>query len=357
MTRRHRRALAGLAFAGILALAGGWYLYQHPAKGPLVDSEVAAPIPGEGTPDAGPAASGEAAVRKPEPAAATPDAPTPSPVPTLLVELPELERRLASGDFAAGWLAHRQLRACHFRSTAAASAAARAAEANQPWQVKEVEQLQSWQDGQSRRYCAGSETTAARKAFDLLLRMAEMGDLRAQVQFTLDPPIFRRQALAELDLILIYRERAPALLERALRAGSRHALTALLDAHTPALQRIEQDISTMYYSPSARVSPAAGAPGYRARFSATITYRELPHRQILEPDPATAYRLALICQRACVHSNHLDRANRTIAAVEGGLDAATRLRLSSEANALLLDAFARPVEEAPVTEGYWWNAQ
>ncbi|MBL8243362.1 MAG: hypothetical protein JNL89_04200, partial [Rhodanobacteraceae bacterium] len=45
------------------------------------------------------------------------------------------------------------------------------------------------------------------------------------------------------------------------------------------------------------------------------------------------------------------------AAVEGSLDAATRLRLSSEANALLLDAFARPVDEAPVTAGYWWNAQ
>ncbi len=354
-----RRALAGLVLAGIL-VAGAWWV-SRPREEPTAtgDAATASLAVAVTEPDASPAATPEPATPAPTAnpgAAATAASPSPT-VPTLLFELPELEGRLASGDSAAGWLALDQLRACHFRSTAAASAAARSLEANQSWQRKEREQLESWRDDHSRRYCAGSETTAARKAFDLLLRMAEMGDLRAQVQFTLDPPIFRRQALAELDLILIYRERAPALLERALRAGSRHALTALLDAHTPALQQIEQDVSTMYYSPSARVSPAAGAPGYRARFGATITYRELPHRQILEPDPATAYRLALLCQRACVHSNHLDRANRTIAAVEGSLDAATRLRLSGEANTVLLDAFARPVDEAPVTAGYWWNAQ
>ncbi|MBL8245514.1 MAG: hypothetical protein JNL89_15045 [Rhodanobacteraceae bacterium] len=291
------------------------------------------------------------------PAPGTPESPASKGPMTLLDELPGLEQRLAHGDFAAGWQAHRKLRECHFRATAAASAGAVAQDLAQQWQRKNLELRESWRDEQSDHYCAGSATTAARRAFDLLLRMAEMGDLKAQVQFTLDPPFFRRQALAELDLILIYRERAPALLERALRAGSRRALTALLDAHTPALQQIEEDMSVTYHSPSSPVEPAHGAPGYRLRFGATISYRELPHRQILEPDPATAYRLALICQRACVHSNHLDRANRTIAAVEGSLDAATRLRLSSEANALLLDAFARPVDEAPVTAGYWWNAQ
>ena len=275
------------------------------------------------------------------PAPGTPESPASKGPMTLLDELPGLEQRLAHGDFAAGWQAHRKLRECHFRATAAASAGAVAQDLAQQWQRKNLELLESWRDEQSDHYCAGSATTAARRAFDLLLRMAEMGDLKAQVQFTLDPPIFRRQALAELDLILIYRERAPAL----------------LDAHTPALQQIEEDMSMTYHSPSSPVEPAHGAPGYRLRFGATISYRELPHRQILEPDPATAYRLALICQRACVHSNHLDRANRTIAAVEGGLDAATRLRLSGEADTLLLDAFARSVDEAPITEGYWWNAQ
>lgn len=352
---RREKLLLGVA----LALGLAWVLTGPLGEAPdatpprpAVTTGAASPA-SDGTMDPGAAIETDSAAG---PAPGTPELPAPKGPATLLDELSGLEQRLAQGDFAAGWRAHRNLRECHFRATAAASAAAVAQDLAQPWQRKNLELLESWRDEPAGRYCAGSATTAARRAFDLLLRMAEMGDLDAQVQFTLDPPIFRRQALAELDLILIYRERAPALLERALRGGSRLALTALLDAHTPALQQIEEDMSMSYHSPSSPVQPAHGAPGYRMRFGATITYRELPHRQILEPDPATAYRLALVCQRACVHSNHLDRANRTIAAVEGSLDAATRLRLSGEAEALLLDAFARPVDEAPVTLGYWWNA-
>ena len=78
---------------------------------------------------------------------------------------------------------------------------------------------------------------------------------------------------------------------------------------------------------------------------------------ILTPDPATAYRLALVCQRVCLDPAWLDRANRTVAAIEATLDTATRLRQFEAAQALLLGAFAHPVEDPPVTPGYWWNAR
>lgn len=274
---------------------------------------------------------------------------------TLMAELPTLEKRFKQGDRAAGWRAYEELAQCRFQVGIDALAKAAASARANSVLASTGARAAAWIDPEKSRYCVGSEALSAARAFDLLLRLAELGDLQAQLQFTLDPPLYRMRALAELDLIVRYRERAPALLERALKAGSLGALTALLDAHTPAEQERLEDAS-MYVSSPRAAEPGASAMAYLQRFSATRSTREPPHRQIVTPDPAEAYRLALVCQRACTDSIWLDRANRTVAAAESRLDPGERLRLGSAADRLYLDAFMHPANEEPVSWGAWWNA-
>lgn len=350
-----RRILPGILLGAIL-LAGAWWVIQ-PGSPPGTAERDYTPV-AQATAQRPPAPVAPLAAPTSPTATSTPAQSLEPPYPTLASDLRELEPRLAQGDLAAGWEAERKLRECSYRTTMEASAKSQSWVNDLVWYPEEVlPPMESWQTAETRQYCAGSEATAARRAFDLLLRMAEMGDLRAQLKFTLDPPIFRRQALAELDLILVYRERAPALLERALNAGSQRALMALLDAHTPALQTVEEDAGMIDFRSYARLPAASGASDHLSRIRVVRTYRELPHRQILTPDPATAYRLALVCQRVCMDPAWLDRANRTVAAIEATLDTATRLRQFEAAQALLLGAFAHPVEDPPVTPGYWWNAR
>lgn len=274
---------------------------------------------------------------------------------TLTTELPALEKRFKQGDRAAGWRAYEEIRHCRFQVGIDALAKAAASARENSVLASTGARAAAWIDPKQSRYCDGSEALGAARAFDLLLRLAELGDLQAQIQFTLDPPLYRMRALAELDLIVRYRERAPALLERALKTGSLAALTALLDAHTPAQQERLEDAS-MYMSSPRTPQPGTSASAHLQRFSVTRSTREPPHRQIVTPDPAEAYRLALVCQRACTDSIWLDRANRTVASLEPGLDPAERLRLGSAADRLYLDAFMHPADESPVSWGAWWNA-
>ncbi len=284
----------------------------------------------------------------------TPPAATPASY-TLMTELPVLEKRFKQGDRAAGWRAYEELAHCRFQVGIDAVARAAASARENSVLAGTGTRAAAWIDPKKSRYCVGGEALGATRPFDILLRLAELGDLQAQLQFTLDPPLYRMRALAELDLIVRYRERAPALLERALKAGSLAALTALLDAHTPAEQEHLEDAS-MYVSSPRAAEPGASASAYLQRFSATRSTREPPHRQIVTPDSAEAYRLALVCQRACTDSTWLDRANRTVTAAESSLEPGERLRLGLAADRLYLDAFMHPANEAPVSWGAWWNA-
>lgn len=352
MSHNARRLVMLLTLA---IIAASWWALKPPADKPADYGATTPVAPGPAATSATALADQTFATEQPQRQPPAQERSAESTTNTLVAEQPALQSRWQAGDRDAGWQAYISLQNCvSWHSAETMANVARTAESTSSLtHMKRF--LEPLAEPGHKGYCRGVESYSPARAFQMLLAMAERGDLQAQLQFTLDPPLFRLRALAELDLILRYRERAPHLLQRALEAGSQQALKALLDAHTPAQQHHEPGASMFTTRPSYAAS-GLSAVAYLQRFSLIQSTQEFPHQQILQPDPAQAYVLALVCQRACTDSLWLQRANRVIADSELQFDAEARLQLSLRAQRLLLRSFRQRVNEEPVRWGAWWNA-
>ena len=272
-----------------------------------------------------------------------------------LARLAQLKTRFATGEIEAGRQLLTRVRSCNLR----ASIERITREESARDRPNPNTQMDNWRVYPTDPDCAGLVSVELPSEFDLLLRLAEQGDLLAQLEFVLDPPLDRRLAVVDLDRIFRYRERAPELLERAVAKGSVVALTALLDAHSPDHKKPEVGLTMTAMAPA----PAPGANtdifSRQARLGVSRSYRELPHRQTIRPQLALAYLYAQVCKRVCVHATWMAHADLAIADGLRELPSSERLRIDLEAQKLILDDFSPADVSAPanLTFGSRWNAQ
>jgi hypothetical protein len=87
--------------------------------------------------------------------------------------------------------------------------------------------------GDLEQRCANLPPEHTDEAFDWLRLAAEEGSVPSMARFAIDPMIPFGRMLRDLDRLMLYRDRAPALAQAAVAAGNVEILTALADAYGP----------------------------------------------------------------------------------------------------------------------------
>ncbi len=254
-----------------------------------------------------------------------------------------------NGDLAAGMAWYRALTRCDMYVAALKALAENETDAR--LSGRSHEPRLRWSQEPEARYC-GREAIGPEQRFELLLRLAQAGDLQSQLEFALNPPLQAARAVAEIELIERYRRLAPGILLAAFEQGSHIALHALLEAHVPPrVPALRMTRSGSMHSPK----PAGEDPvAHLARFYHVRVMHHPPHHQIIQPDARSAYRYALLCEAVC-NPHWKGQAQRAITELTPTLTPAERLAAKQDANRARMRYFATPDRSLPVRIGQWWG--
>lgn len=340
---RHRAPLL-LAIAAVLGLltwfgrpvaptAGRPHSTNAPAAGAAAAESVGGPTP-------------RATM---SPAAVDPDG-VPASANPLLAALQALDARSRTGDVAATLELMREAQRClfalrvdqlreHFDSLQRYGQLP--GSLNLAANQQQLEQAYAlWTDAGESARCAGLPPDWLDQEFEWLLRLAEQGDLQAQLRFVLDPPLSRRTALADIDRIQRYRQRAPMLLQRAFEQGSVDALMAMLDQQAPIPDRVWIAAQFSFQSGHREADPPLLTLPRHVRMSSiqiAPVHRQLP----TTADPLRALALAELCLSVCADPEWLAHAQTVRDRLRTELDSGAVLQAGSHSRQWKLQHFSR----------------